>query len=163
MKQIPLTQGKYAIIDDEDYEYLSQFKWRVNAYGYAIREQYLGVENGKRKRINIFMHRLIVETPEGKETDHINGERNDNRRCNLRVCTRYENQRNTKKQPNCTSKYKGVSLHKRDKIWQAQIRTDGKVKYLGSFRSEDDARNAYDEAAIYHFGEYAKPNFEKVA
>lgn len=156
MKKIKLTQGKYAIVDDRDYEELNKFSWHY-AGGYARRNKRLS--NGKRRIV--FMHRELMNTPSGYETDHINGNRLDNRRSNLRVVTKSQNQRNAIARKG-TSKYKGVSFHKTKRhktgYWIARIQVDGKVNRLGYFKSEVDAAKAYNEAAIKHYGIYAKLN-----
>lgn len=164
MKTIKLGTKNSTLVDDGDYEYLSQFNWWLDMCGYAMREQHLGREDGKRKRKKILMHRIIAQTPEGMDTDHINGDRTDNRRSNLRVCTRRENTRNARKTTRQTSsKYKGVCWHKRNKIWGAQIRVNGKQKYLGDFKTEEQAAHAYNEAALEFYGEFANLNFKKAA
>lgn len=150
MKQIPLSKGCAALVDDVDFDMLMQWKWCYNT-GYAVRTDY---SSGKPKRI--YMHRLIMETPSGMETDHINSNRLDNRRSNLRVCTHQQNCMNVL--PVGASKYKGVTWHKGDRKWQSSIFVDGKLKYLGSFKSEEDAALAYNFAALEAFGEFAKQN-----
>ncbi len=154
MMEIPLTDGKVAIVDNEDFEFLSQWKWRFHK-GYADRNfNYAG---GKRKCM--LMHRVIAMTPDGMETDHINGNKLDNRRCNLRVCYRSENRFNQGKyNGDHHSQYKGVTWHKTWRKWQAQIRIDGKTKFLGKFDSEIAAALAFNEIAKQYHGEFAKLN-----
>jgi len=140
MKRIPLTQGKFALVDDEDYERLSKFKW----FAYKHRHTYYAVRN---KRIGngqtrILMHREILDVPEGMETDHINHNGWDNRRCNLRAVTTAQNQWNSYKQ------YRGTSWDKRSQKWQAQIAHNGKQLHLGFFAAEQDARQAYIDAKL---------------
>jgi hypothetical protein len=154
MKRIPLTQNKWAIVDDEDYENLSGFKWRYS-HGYAIRHPSRAM--GKRK--NIFMHREIMQTPQNMATDHINLDTLDNRRSNLRVCTHGQNQANRGKLSNNTSGYKGVSWHKSSRKWAANIRYMDKQIYLGKYTNKEDAAQAYDRAALKYYGEFAILNF----
>ena len=149
-KIIPLTQGKEAIVDDEDYEWLSQWKWFISKRKYASR--HFGDKL-------MYMHRMIMNTPSGMETDHINGNELDNRRENLRICTRKENARNIKYNSNNTSGYKGVVWDKRNKKWRAQISYDKINKTLGRFENILDAVLAYDTAAKELFGAFAKTNF----
>ncbi|KKM14674.1 hypothetical protein LCGC14_1703720, partial [marine sediment metagenome] len=103
MKRIPLTQGKFAIVDDDIFDYLSQWKWYAqkdrNTF-YALRNV---VVKGKAKTIR--MHRQILNSKKGQQTDHLNGNGLDNRRCNLRICTRSQQAMNTKKRRNCTSRF----------------------------------------------------------
>ena len=157
VKEIPLTQGKVALVDDKDYEYLNQWKWYASRrrYWYAVRTQYI---NGKPS--TIFMHRLILQTPKGMETDHINHNGLDNRRCNLRICTHTENTRHQQKQARVkSSQYKGVHWQKDIKKWQACIRVNMKSVYLGLFTSEIGAAKTYDKAAKKYHGEFARTNF----
>lgn len=147
MKHINLTQDKYTIVDDEDYEYLNQWKWCINSNGYAIRS-----EKGK----HILMHKVIIN--DKSNVDHINGDRLDNRRNNLRLATHKENMRNKNKINNTSSKYKGVTYNKRAKKWKSQITIDKNCIYLGLFENEVDAAKAYNIKAIELFGDFAKLN-----
>lgn len=149
MKKIPLTKGKFAIIDDEDYSLVSKYKWYYS-HGYAVY---------KNKNI-LFMHRLILNTPKESYTDHINGDKLDNRRCNLRLCSKSQNGANCKKtqKKKTSSKYKGVCWDKIRKKWKASIKFNYLGINLGYFLNEQDAAKAYNEAAIKYFGEFAKLN-----
>ena len=157
MKRIPLTQGKFAIVNDEDFDRLNSFKW----YAHEDRNTYYAVrtirQNGKRK--TILMHREIMELKagDGRQTDHINHDGLDNRRDKLRICTNAENHYNQKPGKG-TSKYKGCSWYKRDKKWQARIRLNSKLIHLGLFDSEIEAAKAYDAKAKELFGEFACVN-----
>ena len=154
MKEIPLTQGKVAIVDDEDFELLSKHKWYYNI-GYAVR-----TELCSEKQKTIKMHRAIMNIPSGLEIDHINSNGLDNRRTNLRACSHTENGKNQKRNVVNVSGYKGVSWHKGANKWQAKIVTNEKSKYLGLFDSPIDAAHAYDKAAIELHGVFARLNFE---
>ena len=151
MKQIPLTQNKFALVDDKDYEYLSKFTWQCNK-GYARRSWR---ENGIVK--NQLMHREILKAPVGRQVDHVNGNRLDNRRSNLRLCTAQGNNRNVNSRIGISG-YKGVQWYSKIKKWSAVITVNYKHKYLGSFDDPKDAAKAYNKAAIEHFGEFAKIN-----
>ena len=152
MKKIKLTQGKFALVDDDDFEWLSQWNWHYGN-GYAVRQS--PRVRGKQRRI--YMHREILQPPKGMQTDHINRTRSDNRRSNLRVCTSSQNQWNQHKIRG-SSRFKGVSWHKIGKKWQAQIIKNQKHIHLGRFDSEEDAARAYNKAALNYFGEFARLN-----
>ena len=153
MKQIPLTQGKFAIIDDKDFEYLNQWKWTYDGR-YAIRSVAFTV--GKRSKI--YMHRIILNTPVGMDTDHIDMNRLNNQRLNLRICTRTQNMMNRGKQKNNTTEFKGVRLL-RGHTPQAQILINGKNTHIGTFPDKISSAKAYDKVAREYYGEYAKTNF----
>ncbi len=165
-RTIPLTRGYVAIVDDEDYEWLSQFSWRVwigPNNKYAVRSEYTRGA-GRGSKIGYFrMHREILglSGDDASEVDHVNGDGLDNRRANLRVCSRSQNMTNVRKAPGKSSRYKGVSWHKGIGKWTAQIQVGGKLRYLGAFVSEEDAARAYDEAAVGAWGERARPNFPR--
>lgn len=154
-KEIKLTKGYVALVDEEDYEWLSQFKWCVNSDGYAVKAS----QNGF-KRIAVRMHREILQAPKNFDIDHVNCNRLDNRRSNLRLATKSQNQSNRGAQKNSVSGYKGVSWNKQCKKWKAQIANNSKDKYLGLFNTSEEAAKAYDIAARELHGEFAKTNFE---
>jgi hypothetical protein len=152
MKQIPLTQGKFTLVDDIDFEWLNQWKWYAikdrNTF-YAVR-----MERSENKRKVIWMHREILGVLAGFETDHKNHNGLDNQRINLRSCTRAENQHNRFMQKNNISGFKGVSWSNRAKKWWAQIKFNRRVIHLGFFISKLEAAKAYDNAAKKYFGEF---------
>lgn len=158
-KEIALTQGKVAIVDDDDFARLIQHKWTYLEHthgGYALR-------NGRDTnpiRHTVLMHREIMSAGIGFMVDHINGDTLDNRKSNLRLCTNAQNMRNQKRhRDNKTSRYKGVSLKRDCNKYRAQLCTNGKVTHLGYFDSELDAARAYDQAALKYHGEFARLNF----
>lgn len=157
MKRIPLTQGKYALVDDEDYEALMEFKWHFS-HGYAARREHYKVSKGVYKGKKIYMHRAICSPPEGMTVDHINGDGLINTRGNLRVCTQSENCMNQTPQTDTISKYKGVSFLKRTGKWCAYIVSNKKQIHLGYFSSEKEAAEVYNKAALNYFGEFSKLN-----
>lgn len=155
--KIPLTRGKFAKVDPEDYIWLSQFRWYCNNRlhtSYAIRN----AGGGKAHR-KVPMHREIMNTLKHLVCDHINRNGLDNRKSNLRNCTKGQNNLNTGSQRNSSSKYKGVYWNKNMKKWAACIKSRGKQKHLGYFSSETDAAKAYDEAAKKYHGQFANLNF----
>lgn len=158
MKQIELTQGQIALIDDEDFDLVSQYKWYTDKTKKTI---YARAHNRKKNNGNqekVKMHRLILNPPDGLHTDHINGNGLDNRRSNLRACTKAQNAQNQRHKTGGSSKYKGVCWHKLTKKWHASIGIDGKIKYLGLFIDEKEAAKAYNNAADANFGEFARLN-----
>jgi len=162
MKKIPLTQGKYAIVDDSDFEWLNSYKWCASKSGhtfYAVRRRLKTEGPGPA----IIMHRAILGLgPEDKqEVDHKNHNGLYNRRNNLRACTSTQNHQNKTLQKNGSSIYKGVSWDKFRHKWHAHIRINGHAKYLGYFVNEIEAAQTYDEAARKYFGEFACCNFKE--
>jgi len=153
MKEIQLTQGKVTLVDDEDFEYLNQWRWHVSNDNYARRTIY----NDKLFKA-LFMHREIMKVSKGLLVDHINGNSLDNRKLNLRICTNSQNLRNRLKNINNTSGYKGVRLINSTKKWRAQIWLNSKYYHLGLFNNIKDAARAYNEAAVKYHGEFANLN-----
>lgn len=158
MKKIPLTQGKFALVDDKDYEYLMQWKWYAGKSGnvyYASRDKAM---DGAQKRV--LMHREIVRPEESEEVDHISHDTLDNQRRNLRICTHRQNSMN--RRPNkskIASQYKGVFRPAATRKWQASINSKGTHYHLGSFESEKNAALTYDRKAKELFGQFAWLNF----
>lgn len=154
MKQINLTKGKAALVDDKHFERVNAFKWHYSNSGYALRKIYKGTRNGKKLYENQAMHRLLVDIPDGMQIDHINGDKLDNRQANLRQCTNQQNGCNRGKTAKNTSGFKGVSPCEYGR-WQAGIRVNGKRLHLGHFLKKEDAAEAYKAAAIKLHGEFA--------
>ena len=149
MKYIKLTRNKVAIVDDEDFEKINSSKWCYSG-GYAMR-----MCNGKMTQ----MHRVILDTPIGFDTDHINRNKLDNRKDNLRIATRSQNSYNKPVMAKSISGYKGVSLFKRTGKWTAQICPNYKKIHLGYFNTPIEAAVAYDKKALEIIGDYASLNF----
>lgn len=161
-KRIELTNGMSAIIDDEDFEKISKYKWYLSRDGYAVRNIPAKMNCGKRGKMH--MHRVINNTPDNMFTDHVSGDRLDNRKKNLRDCSHGENQMNRNVFKNNKSGFKGVSKSfKKNKIyWRTQISNMKKKiaeKYF-PFTDEGKLQAArwYNEMALKHFGEFAKLN-----
>jgi len=151
MKEIPLTQGKVALVDDEDYEWLSQWKWSYcKKEGYATR-----LCNRKR----FYMHRVIMNTPTGMETDHKDRNGLNNKRDNLRICTVSQNHVNQPPSKINKTGYKGITFDKSSEKWRAQIKVNGKHITLGRYTTPEDAARVYDNAAFEYYGEFAYLNF----
>lgn len=147
-KEIQLTQGKVALVDDEDFAMLvGMGRWCYNS-SYATRAA------------GVRMHRVILAAPKGAHVDHINGDTLDNRRSNLRFCTDSQNQMN-RRAVRGVSKFKGVVWQKRasgNGFWKATITKDGVVRYLGSFHTDLEAAAAYNSAALELYGAFAAIN-----
>lgn len=146
-------EGKFVKVDFEDYERLVAWSWSLST-GYAVRSEII-----RGKRIVVRMHREITGALPEQFVDHANMERLDNRRINLRLCTREQNQANKKSQGG-RSCFKGVTWSPRCGRWQASLRFEGKRLFLGRYKNEADAAKAYDMAARHYCGEFARTNFE---
>lgn len=137
----PKYPNQFVTVDEHNFEWLNQWKWRTHSKGYAIR-----MAGGRKNTHTIYMHRLINDTPEGFETDHINRNKLDNRQENLRSVTRTQNKFNTGLWKTNTSGYKGVTWSKQYGKWQAQIQINKKNNTLGLFNSIVEASNVRQEA-----------------
>ena len=165
MKTIPLTHGKVVLVDDADYEWLNQFRWLAGKY-YAYRFIYKKIFVGRWKKRGqmILMHRFILGLDFGdkQHTDHVDGNGFNNQRDNLRKCTPQQNHFN-RKATGGSSKFKGVRLYCNRNYpdrsyWRAQIVIDGKYIHIGTFDSEIEAAQAYDNKAMELVGELARLN-----
>lgn len=163
MKKLPLTQGKFALVDNDDFKFLSAYKWYARFDGL----NYYAVRNGrytKYGRVPIQMHRVIINASKGMFVDHINHNGLDNRKKNLRLCNKAENCRNQKIRANKTSQYKGVHLYKGTgrnfayRAWRASISFEGRCICIGDFKLESVAALAYNKKAKELFGEFAYLN-----
>lgn len=141
MKKIPLTKGKFALVDDEDFDYLGQWKWSFSGQ-YAVRGAYLGRIDGKDRYRRVYMHRDINKTPRGMETDHINQDKLDNRKTNLRSVNKGQNNRNRKAYKCNVTGIVGVVWYKQTQRYCAQIVIDKKRKHLGYYVNINDAIQA---------------------
>ena len=162
MKEIPLTRGYVAIVDDADYEWLSRHKWHVVG---PDRRLYAGrkhMVNGV--KTTLFMHVAIMNPPDGMQVDHIDGNQFNCQRANMRNATPQQNTRNKRKSDRNkkASQYKGVRWVEANKKWRAVISVNNKTKHLGMYLYEKAAARAYDDAARKYFGEFACLNFADV-
>jgi hypothetical protein len=152
MKLLPLSKGRFSKVDDDVFDYLNQWHWTYSGT-YAVRHTGVWPKNLKK----IYLHRFIMNTPDGMDTDHINGDKLDNQRGNLRVCTHAQNLANGKHRSNNTSGFKGVCWSKQQNKWQVHIWKDGKNFSLGYFSDINEAVNAYKQASKEYHGEFANP------
>lgn len=157
MKKIPLTKGKYALVDEEDYDYLSKWKWCCDSKGYGFRTEKRS-ETGRQKRRGVYIHREVMSNPKGLQIDHINGDTLDNRKSNLRLASHSENMRNRKLQKNNTTGYKGVWFNKKRNRYIATIRINGQSRTIKSAETAEEAAEAYNERATEIYGNFARLN-----
>ena len=152
MKTINLTQNKVAIVDDDDYERLIKFCWYYEK-GYAKAK----IPNKRGEKKTLGMSAMVIGTIPGLEIDHVNRDGCDNRKENLRHCTRSQNESNKGKSKG-SSIYKGVYWHKGSGKWMAYIKKNQKCYHLGLYQDEKDAAIAYNAAAADMFGKFAGLN-----
>jgi hypothetical protein len=150
-KKIPIGKDLFALVDDEDYDLVSKFSWHKHKALYG--ERYYASANVK-------MHRLVLDAKPGEIIDHINGDPLDNRKENLRICTPSQNQQNTQSRGG-SSRYKGVSYHKKKNKWVGSFSANGKSYYCGAFESEDECACAVDQKRLEICGEFAVLNLPK--
>ncbi len=162
--ELKTKNGYTFYIDDEDVAIVSKYKW----YGYTPKRYRKdgGVSyykpfiqaNDRANSSTIRLHRLVMNAPKGTEIDHIDGDRCNNRKRNLRCCTGLQNKRNRSKNTNNTSGFKGVTWHKKAGKWEAQLQRGARHSYLGLFERREEAARAYNKAALEWHGEFAKLN-----
>ena|SRR5258708_10628396 len=156
MKLLKLTQGKFSLVDDEDFDNFNKFKWCAcwnpsPKSFYARRSIY----PGNNKQLSIFLHREIMKAPKGMDVDHINHDGLDNRKENLRVCTRSQNMGNRSSlSSNNKTGFRGVHWNKFLRKWRAIIEANGNRIDLGVFSEKTKAAKAYEEANKKYFGEF---------
>lgn len=164
MKRIPLTQGKFATVDNADYVYLRKYKWHTKTHNgtrhYAARQ----IKITGDRQITVRMHRQILGLTNSPRVwvDHKNGNGLDNRKCNIRKCSPAENARNCIGKNRVNRALRGITplpADGRKMRWRAVIKVNWKPVHLGCFRTQKDAAHAYDEAAKKYHGEYARLNF----
>lgn len=150
---VPLTQGKFALVDGDDYELVTRFKWKYSNRGYAAMNY---LEKGKYR--TVLMHRLIMGEPKGYFVDHIDGNPLNNQKENLRISTNKQNSFNQGRGKLNKSGFKGVYWKKGNNKWAASIKTEGKSRHLGYFNTPEEAARIYNFWAADLFGEYARLN-----
>lgn len=140
---------RHGLIDAQDQHLIGSYKWYIRRGGYVVR--FVAGQT-------IFLHREVMRPAAGLMVDHINGDKLDNRRENLRVCTNAQNSMNQRRSIGNTSGFKGVRRHAASGKWQAIIKKDGKARYLGLFEDPRVAAHTYNRAAIQLFGDFASLN-----
>lgn len=156
-KLIPLSQGEFAIVDDDDYGAVNCLNWFICKANHAITKYAMFKVTKNKKEYRMYMHRYILDTPKDMTVDHINGNGLDNRRENLRVCTHRDNSHNNRLYKNNKTGYKGVIIKNKKQIC-AQIKLRNTTLHIGRFESLKDAALAYDKKAIELYGEFASTN-----
>jgi len=149
MKEIILMGGEKVMVDDEDFNYLKQWKWHISWNGYAVR-----CSSAKNVCKTFYMQKEIMKTPKGLYTDHINRNKLDNRKENLRFCNKSQNGFNRGRQINNTSGYKGVTFEKYTNKWATRIKVNGKSKTIGRYNNPLEASIAYEKMAKEVCGEF---------
>ena len=153
MRLIALTQGKFAEVDDEDFDYLNQWKW------YATNRKTTWYAARKPKDRVFYMHREVLSLSDSKkQVDHVDSNGLNNQKINLRGCNQTQNNGNNRKRSDNKSGFKGVHHHSVYNSWIAQIRFLGKKTHIGSFQNKKEAVLAYNERAKEIFGEFARIN-----
>lgn len=154
-KYVELTQGYTAVVDDDDYDLVSGYSWQIT---HPTRSGNIYASGRVGEKLAL-MHRLILGLTDSRTmVDHINCDGLDNRRANLRLANKSQNNANQRKQPGKSSQYKGVFWNKAVGKWMSSIKVDQNKIDLGFFQLESDAANAYNLAAIEYFGEFARIN-----
>lgn len=151
-KRLPLSKGRYALVDDADFDTLTQFRWHITGAGYAA-----GFVRVNGTRLRVYLHRYLLDAQPGQIVDHIDGDPLNNTRANLRLVTRAQNQWNRKAQQNASG-YKGVSWHRLNRKYYARIQVHNRRYFLGYFETAQEAADAYDAAAQQLHGEHARDN-----
>lgn len=163
-KEIILTQGMFSLIDDSDFDLVSQYTWHASSNGKTFyAETCMNIEQNQK---TLRMHRLIMGLDFGdkRRVDHRDGNGLLNTRNNLRLATNSQNNHNARTRSDNTSGYRGVKCNKSSKNkWIAEISDGDKRRYIGSFPDAISAAKAYDEAALEIFGEFSKTNFSETA
>lgn len=163
MKHLPLTKGKVAQVDDEDYYWLSQWNWfavEINNIWYAKRSKKKGVLRSG-ESFEIYLHRVVTRcTNKNMTVDHKDHDGLNNQKSNLRICTKAENNRSIRSRKNSSSIYLGVSWDKARNKWQVQYMFNGKKVFMKRYTNEIEAAKAYDTIALQYAGEFANLNFK---
>jgi hypothetical protein len=154
MKSIPLTRGYVALVDDEDYEAISAFKWSAHRHARTCYAARAVIDCGQHR--SLLMHRVILNAPPGIQVDHVNGDGLDNRRANLRLATRSQNQHNQRISLANSSGFKGVSYDSARASWRAHIMVNRRRIWLGRFTTAEEAAAAYRAASTKHHGAFGR-------
>ncbi len=159
VREIPLTRGKVALVDDDDFDLVSTFKWCASQDRRTWYAQSVHRVNGR--RVHVRLHRIVLGVNDrSQQVDHVNGNGLDCRRCNLRIATSAQNAMNRKTRVDSKSGMKGVKQsHGCLNRWTAHIKRDGRHIHVGSFSTPEDAARAYDQVARRLFGEFARTNY----
>ena len=156
MREVQLSRGLVALVDDQDYDMIISHRWQPTP---ADQKQVRFYASRRTSRSTFYMHRVILNPPPGMEVDHINGDGLDNRRCNLRLCSRGQNNANIKNIRRASSGFRGVYISSTSRLYRAMISVGKKNIELGRYKSAEEAAKAYDAAASAAFGEFATLNF----
>jgi hypothetical protein len=157
MKNISLPNKQFTIIDDDNFNDISKYSWRLVGAGYVSRGVRLKAKYGGKHKI-FYLHREIMGAKKGEEVDHINHNKLDNRKSNLRICNHRQNHLNRKGDSMSSSGFKGVSFkgnNCKDRPWCTRIFTNKKEIYLGNYATPQEAAKVYNIAAKKYFGDYA--------
>jgi hypothetical protein len=159
MKTLPLTKGRVAMVDDEDFPAVAQFRWYVSTHGYAVRTVHA---NGRSTKVSL--HRFLMKPQGGEHIDHINGDPLDCRRANMRIATRSQNLANARKRITSTQPFKGITYDatRRRLRWYARVNKDGRRFRSKRFETAEEAARAHDDLARQLHGDFARLNFPRI-